>query len=189
MLTGDSKRLQKLEQSLRELGQRDGTMLTEATKQIAKNIKDTLKEEFSQGEGPYGAWLRTVRGRTALLSRKLPQAFAFRADNFVLKFFLRVPWLTAHQTGYKFSARQAKSQSLFFNEEGRLLKLGRLNGARLKKINFVQEVKGRAHTVGARVLPARPIFPTSAGVPPKWAQRINEGANYGMQRWYQKASK
>src|SRR5689334_25438613 len=93
--------------------------------QVGRNIREELKQEFAEGAGPYGAWQRTVRGRAALVSKKIPYAFTFRVDRGEVQFVGRSPrgWLKAQHEGHTFPARQvaANRQHLSFNSKGKLV--------------------------------------------------------------------
>lgn len=186
-LTGDFAKLRKLKAAMAELARPDGKPQRDVGRQVVREVRVELREQFGGGFGPYGAWEKTKRGRPALLSRKLPQDFRGKTVPGGVKFTTRIPWLRAHHEGHVFPAHQTGGQPLFFNERGRLLRLGKLS-ARGLRTKFVQERRARQHTVGARVLPRRPMYPERTPLPTKWAYRVNVGAGPAMARWFKRAN-
>lgn len=191
MLTGDFAGLRRLQRSFRSIADPNGDGRTGLLKGVRTEINGVIRAEFAEGIGPDGtSWQRTVRGGQPLFSKVLPHAFESRAEGGELRYvaYTKRDFLTAHQFGHTFPARVGGGNSLFFDEKGRALKQGKLSGSRIKRIKFVQEVKTRTHTVGQRVLPARPIYPTGA-LPLRWEEAIHRGLTAGMERWAEKAEK
>jgi hypothetical protein len=187
-LTGDFDELRALRASMRELGLTSGRAQRDIAKAVAAEVKGLLKQEFATGEGPDGAWARTVRGKQALQSKRLAAGdFQDKPIEGGVEFVSKVSWLRAHQEGHTWPARSAGGQSLFFNNKGRLLKLGKLS-KRVLRVKFVEEKITRKHTVRERVLPARPIIPEGGDMPPAWSEAISRGAEAGVQRWYDRAT-
>lgn len=166
---------------------------TDLLRGIDREVKGLLKEEFATGEGPYGPWQNTVRGRQALQSRKLPQAFKSEIGPSGLRYSAKSKrdLLTAHQEGHEFPARQraANQQYLTFNSKGKLIKNSRALNKKGELKRGVHQTFAKAHTVGARVLPQRQIVPDGSDLPPPWEQAIERGAEGGVMRWYARAVK
>jgi hypothetical protein len=188
-LRGDTSKARALARSLRDLADPSGRAQAEITREVVREVRGVLKEQFAAGVGPYGMWPLTTRGRQALVSRKLPQDFRGEGIPGGARFWSRVPWLRAHHEGHVFPARAGGGQSLFFNEGGRLLRLGRLT-ARGLRTRFVSERVTRGHTIGQRVLPKREIYPDrGVGSSPTWSAHLNHAARVGMQRWRDRATR
>lgn len=160
---------------------------------IDRAVKVLLKEEFATGEGPYGKWQPTVRGRQALESRKLATAFKSTIGPNGLRYSAKSKrdFLQAHQTGHEFPERQraANQQFLTFNAKGRLTKNGRILNKKGEVKRGYYQIFARAHTVGMRVLPARPIIPEGAELPPKWEQTVERGATAAVEKWHERAER
>jgi hypothetical protein len=187
-LTGDFDGVRKLRADVKKL-----TTGADLLRGIDREVKGLLKEEFATGQGPYGAWQNTVRGRQALQSRKLPQAFTSELQPNGLRYMAKSKrdLLTAHQEGYKFPARQraANQQFLTFNKGGKLIKNSRALNKKGETKRGVYQRFAKAHTVGARVLPQRQIVPEGDELPPAWKSAVTRGAEAGVQRWYDRTSK
>lgn len=120
-----------------------------------------LRDEFRTSSDPDGgAWKPRADGQPALRSRKLAGAFTakFNKGDAGVAFVGRVPrdWLVAHDRGHLFGARKVDGRStiLRFNKRGRLV-----SAKRFEKLKRGRAVFAPAHTVGPRLLPARPIAP------------------------------
>jgi hypothetical protein len=190
-VTGDLAKAKALARNLRDLADPKGRAQQEISREIVREVRGLLREQFAAGVGPYGMWPLTVRGKPALVSRKLPQDFRGEPVPGGVRFWWggRARWIRAHHEGHVFPARQAGGQSLFFNEKGQLLRLGKLT-VRGLRTKFVMERVARAHTVGQRVLPKREIYPDrGVGSSPTWAAHVNHGARLGMQRWRERATR
>lgn len=187
-LTGDTAGLRRLQSSVQNLARG-----TDILRGIDREIKGLLKAEFATGQGPYGSWQVTARGRQALESRKLPQAFTSEITASGLRFVGKTKrdFLTAHQEGHEFPARQraANQQFLTFDKRGRLIKNSRALNKKGQVKRGVHQTFAKAHTVGARILPQRQIVPDGSDVPPSWEQALERGATNGVQRWYERAVK
>jgi len=191
-LTGDFAKLKKLQRNMHDLSKTGGRSQAEVARGVGREVKGVIREQFASGSGPYGAWQQTVRGKPALLSKKLPNDYkATPVPGGVVVMPSRAKWLIAHHEGHVFSARSvgAEQNFLTFNRAGRLIKASR---ALNKKTGAVRrgvfQIFAKAHNVGPRTLPARPIYPEGA-IPTKWAVAINAGAAQGMQRWYERSLK
>lgn len=207
-LTGDFDKLARLGANVKRLGQVEGSAQKLIASAAIAQIKVVVREEFAFGRGPYGAWKRTVRGRSALISSKLPTTLRGTIIPGGARFEFRNDWLRAHHEGHVFPQRNSTGQSLYF-KSGRLTsaakyakavesytakRVGRHYRASVRgqkapkdlKRNFSSKLLA-PHTIGARTLPARPIYPT--GSPPqRWADALNTGARLAMLDWYAKAT-
>src|SRR5512147_2482998 len=187
-LEGDAGRIRKLRADIGQLAR--GTVLLRG---IDREVKGQLKQEFATGAGPYGPWKNTVRGKQALQSKKLPQAFKSEIGPTGLRYSAKSKrdLLTAHQEGHEFPERQvaANKQFLTFNSKGRRIKDSRALNKRGEVKRGVYQIFARAHQVGKRVLPERKIVPEGTDVPPPWENAIERGATVAMQRWYERAEK
>lgn len=162
---------------------------------INRATKGLLKEEFATGVGPNGPWDPTKRGKQALQSRKLPQAFKSNVARGELSFVARTTrdMLTAHQEGRAWPARHsAGGQILTFNKRGRIIKAkNAISRGSLKKHGELRLKRGvsfaevQAHRVGQRVLPAREIVPTGTKLPESWEFVLDAVALVEVQRWYE----
>lgn len=147
-----------------------------------------LKHEFATSTSATGdPFAKTVKGKPALLSRKLPFAFGARVDRDSVRFVGRVArdWLDVLATGRTFKARQvaANKQYLSFNSKGKLVRESRLFNKRGELRKNVHQVFAAAHTVGERVLPARPPLPTGSELPPPWEAATKAGVAIAFGRW------
>src|SRR5690349_19485394 len=187
-LTGDFNEVSAVRASMRELGLTSGRAQRDIAKEVAKEVRGLLRAEFASGEGTEGAWARTVRGKQALQSKRLAGGdFQDTAIPGGVEFVSKIDWLQAHQEGHTWAAREAGGQSLFLNEKGRVLRLGKLSKRGLR-VKFVEEKVARQHTVGERELPARPIIPEGSDMPAAWSDAISRGAEAGVKRWYDRAT-
>ena len=189
--TGDSRKLDKLGERMRTLADGKGAGLFPP---INRALKAVLREEFTRSIDPSGrTWKPTVKGRPALVSRKLPNAFTFAArDGYLVGVGKsKRDLLSAHQEGHTFRARQvaALKQFLSFDKNGRLIRKQRaLNRKGLAKRGVTQTF-ARAHTVSERVLPPRQIVPEGETIGRLWDGAIRLGFVEGMTRWFQGAAK
>lgn len=184
--TGDFAGISVWRRKMLDLANVNGKAQQEIARAVAREVKGVLRQEFTDGEGPEGKWAPTVRGKPALESRKLPNAFTWRFDRGVLRFVGRVKrdWLTAHQEGHEFPARSVGENQRFLTfKNGKLIKNRRALNRKGQAVRGVVQVFARAHTIGKRVLPARPIVPTGS-IPSKWATAINRGARLVMLEWW-----
>lgn len=156
-------------------------------------LRGPLREEFRTGIGPDGPWKETVRGKQALESKTLAGAFKAELLAGAVRFegAVRRNWLMAHQLGQRFSTRsvEANKQFLTFNKAGRLIKNSKALNKKGQVRRGVFQTFAKAHTVGARVLPPRPMIPTGAVLPPSWNAAATAGAEEGLQRWMAKVAK
>lgn len=184
-ITGDFAKLKKLSRSLRDMANKTGNTQRDVARATIPKIKKVFAEQFKTGAGPDGPWLQTKRGKQALQSRKLASDFKGRAIPGGVSFWSPVKWIMTHHRGQVFAARHAAARAsiLRFNGKGRLV-----TAKRFEKIKKGRAVFARAHTIGARTLPARPLYPTRS-LPSKWAAAINAGALEAMRRWRAAATK
>jgi len=187
-------RLHALEKDLRGLGNPSGFGQRMILMGIRRAIlRGPLRQEFQTGVGPDGPWQPTVRGRQALLSRKLPGAFEGELLAGAVQFegAVRRNWLLAHQLGARFKSRsvEANKQYLTFNRAGRLIKNSKALNKKGAVRRGVVQTFARAHSIGVRVLPARPMIPTGTILPPSWNAAAAAGAEDGLQRWMAKVAK
>ena len=168
-------------------------------------VRGVLHEQFAKGIGPDGsAWKATKRNRPALISKKIPNSVGFYAVEKGVGFKMRIDWLEAHHRGHTFPARSGGGQKLRFTAKGKLDTAGRFAkrtaGAEIgyekdgyrsfvkavgkkRRQKFVGfETLTAAHSIRARVLPARPIFPETS-IPARWGAAINRGAQNGLEAW------
>lgn len=192
-LTGDYKGLARLKRALVSIAKPDGTGRTELLTPVQGEVKGLISEEFAQGIGPDGnPWKETRRGKPALISRRLPNAFGSRIDRGIVRFVAKTTrdLLNAHQKGHEFPARSIKAQTNFssFNSKGKLVAARRI----FKKDGTVRRGGYQrfhaAHSVGKRVLEARAIYPEGT-MPLRWEEAIKRGLTGGMERWAAKAEK
>jgi len=192
-MTGDERKLGRLAGQLRSLGERNAPEQQRLLEPVKQNLKGVLREEFSKSIDPAGKrWQLTVRGRPALLSRKLPFAFEFGArDGAVIGVGKsKRDLLEAHQEGMTFRARQVKAQQQFltFDKNGKLIRKRRAINKKGEATRGTHQTFARAHTVGERVLPQRQIIPEGSELPPLWSKAVESGVIDAMQRWYERAS-
>lgn len=190
-LTGNFAGVRALRRAVRDLSQPDGRAVQDIAKGVKAEVDEVIREEFASGDGPDGPWQKTARGKAALVSRKLPNAFRARFDQGVLQYTAKVPrgWLLTQHEGHTFPARKvaALKHYLSFNSKGRLVAERRLfNKKGELRRGAIQRFAG-AHTVGQRVLPPRPLYPTGS-LPSKWSNAIARGANVGLTRWYDRST-
>lgn len=190
-LTGDFAKLRSLQHGFQSLA--SGAERDRLARGIKSSVIGQLKEEFSKGISPDGtAWQQTKRGRPALISRKLPGAFVgqvnsgnvfFRADS-------TRSLLVAHQFGATFKARAvgAGKQFLTFDKLGRLVKAKRALNKKGDARRGYRQTFARTHNIGARVLPARPIYPEGA-MPTPWSDRIQSGVISELMAWNDRMDK
>lgn len=187
-MTGDVAGVRRLRADMAQLAR--GTDLLRG---IDREVKGLLKEEFEKGEGPYGPWQDTVRGKQALQSRKLPTAFRSTIGTTGLRYSAKSKrdLLAAHQEGHIFPARkrEANQQFLTFNKKGKLIKNSRALNKKGEVKSGVHQTFAKAHIVGERELPQRQIVPEGSDLPPPWEQAVERGAEGGMMRWYSRAVK
>jgi hypothetical protein len=189
-MEGRAEALSAIEKLIRDIGDPSGEFQTRYVAKVVASVREILREEFATGEGPYGKWQPTASGKPALISKKLPQAFTGEPAPGGAVFYSRIPWLRAHHTGHVFAARTVgeNKQFLSFSKQGKLV-------AERKIFNRKGEVKkgayqrfARAHAIGKRVLPARPIYPNPGrALPEKWARAIGKGAEEILRVWASKA--
>ncbi len=208
-LTGDFAGLRKLQRSVESLATPEGEARVRMFAPVRSEVNALLNDEFARSVAPDGStWQPTVRGRPALVSKKLPYAFSSRLDRGVLRFVGKTKrdLLTAHQEGHTFAARRApaggasrtetrkgrngiaytrtiRPGAMYFNGKGKLVK-----ASRFAKIKKGRVVFARAHTVGQRVLPARKIAPEGS-LPQRWVDGIERGLVVGMGIWAMRAQK
>jgi hypothetical protein len=190
-LTGDRAGIKRLGRSVQSLahGEEQSNMLGA----IRGEVRALLKDEFTRSVGADGSALQeTVRGRPALVSKKLAGAFTSRIDRGSLRFVgkSKRDLLTAHQFGATFAERKvaALKQHLTFDKNGRLIKAKRALNKKGEARRGTHQTFARAHTVGQRVLPARPIVPEDT-LPERYETAIAKGVAGSLDRWGEKASR
>lgn len=184
-ITGDFAKLKKLSKSLRDMANKSGNTQRDVARATIPKIKKVFAEQFKIGAGPDGDWVRTKRGTQPLQSRKLGSDFKGRVIPGGVSFWSPVKWLMVHHRGYAFAARNvaARSNVLRFNAKGKLVTAKRFTKLKKGRATFARE-----HAVGARRLPARPLYPTRS-MPPRWAAAINAGALEAMRRWQKQSTR
>jgi hypothetical protein len=185
-VTGDFAKLDKLAGKMSALADGKGAGLFPP---INRGLKATLREEFTRSVDPSGrTWPLTVKGRPALVSRKLPNAFAFAArDGYIVGVGKsRRDMLSAHQEGHTFRARQVGALKAFltFDKNGRLISKKRALNRKGAVRRGVIQTFAKAHTVGERVLPKRQIVPEGNTLPRLWDGAIRGGFVEGMTKWF-----
>jgi hypothetical protein len=178
--SGPFAKLKNLRRNVSELANAAGRTQHAIATEVAKEVKQLIREQFRDGEGPFGPWARRADGERALVSRRLPSDFEARVRPGARLWVQpsRARWLRAHHEGHTFAPRAAAGQLLTFDKRGRLI-----SKKRQRRAKFVFDTKARSHTVGRRELPARPIYPTSAASSRTWASRVTLGQQRAMARW------
>lgn len=185
-LTGNFSGLRRLRRQLEGIAEPEGEGRTALAAGAQGAVKELLAEQFARGVGPSGEpYQETVRGQLALVSRKLAGAFSSRIDRGIARFTgkSKRDMLIAHQEGHTFPARQvaANQHYLSFNSKGKLVAERRI----FRKDGTVRrggyQRFAAAHTVHARELPQRQIYP-EGGMPPRWEERVQLGIAAAMQR-------
>lgn len=184
-ITGAFKQLRRLRANLADLASPTGKAQRDVAREVEREVRQLIREQFRTGEGPDGPHQPRADGRPGLMSRRLPSDYNFRIQPAGLWVQpSRARWLGVHQTGHTFPPRAGGGQVLTYNKSGKLLR-----GSRIAKQKFVFERTARAHTIGQRVLPARPIYPTNIATSPRWSSRIVLGQRRAMLRWGARATK
>ena len=150
------------------------TMKTAAdavVKSVERAARGELQREFRDSIDPDGnSWKARADGKPALVSKKLPGAFTSKIVGNTIVFVGRVArdWLRVQSEGHSFPSRNvaARATVLRFDRKGRMVK-----AKRFEKIKKGRAVFARAHTIGRRTLPARPIVP-GASLPARWETAI-----------------
>lgn len=198
-MKGDFARLRQFERELRDLAAPEGRAQRSINIGAASAVHGLIKDEFSTGAGPYGAWKEKKRGGAALVSRKIPQNFFVIAIPGGVYAFSRVPWLEAHHEGHVFAKRDVagNKQYLSFNAKGKLVSESRIfkrgigparEGEQFRTLRRgAYQTYARAHSVGERVLAQRKIYPDQGTMPDKWGSKINAAADDRLRKWGEKA--
>jgi hypothetical protein len=191
--SGEAK-LAKIARDMHALGTPNSAEQQRLFEPMKRFIKGVVREEFTRSVDPSGrTWKETVRGKPALVSKKLPNAFLFAArdGSIVGVGKSKRDMLEAHQTGYTFRARQvaALKQFLTFDKHGRLIGKKRAISRTGKVKRGAYQVFAREHKVGARVLPERQIVPEGTELPRLWDGAMRLGFTDAMQRWYDRTAK
>lgn len=143
---------------------------------------EQLRKEFRESHDPHGqAWQKRRDGGPALVSKKLPTAFTSTRDGATVRFVGRVhnrEWLDAHDQGHTFGPRKVDGRSVIlrYNAKGRLVR-----AKRFAKLKRGRAVFAKAHSIGKRVLPARPIIPRGA-LPAEWEKAIGLAVEAGLHK-------
>jgi hypothetical protein len=192
-LTGDTAGLRKLQRSFGQMATQGSAPRVSMLEDVKRQGLLLLKQEFTDSTSATGApFAKTVRGKPALLSRKLPYAFDGRIDRDSLRFIGRVEreWLVTMQEGRTFKARKvaANQQFLSFSRAGKLVKESRIFNKKGEVRRGARQVFAGEHTVGQRVLPPRPMVPPNASgdLPPPWDAAVKAGLAVGFGRWSSK---
>lgn len=206
-LTAPFAQLAAVRSGFASLASRNGSSRQALLRSVSLQVKNALREQFRDSVGPSGSpWQQTTKGKPSLVSKKLPGAFRFEVANGVLKGKGKSnrDMLEAHQLGHSFGSRRAGGSTMSFSARGRLISAARFrraselararnisNGLMGKKLRKWKGFERRAiqHTVGARVLPARPIVPTGSTMPRLWESYVRIGLTDGMQKWSSRMSK
>lgn len=194
-ITGDGERkLEQIGKSLGELGSRGSPAQERMLTPVKQEIKTLLRDEFSKSIGPTGeSWQETVRGRAALVSKKLPYAFDFGIRDGVVVGVGKTKrdLLDAHQEGHTFRERQvaAQQQFLTFDKNGKLIRKARALNKKGEARRGVYQTFARAHTIGERVLPQRQIIPEGSELPKPWDDAVERGLSKGMEQWSERVEK
>lgn len=184
-LTGDFKRLSQLQREMAALAQKEGDAQKSVLRPAARRVQARISHQLGAGVGPDDAPQAPRKdGRPGLASRKIGAAVRVTVVAGGIAGSSSIDWLEAHQKGHEFPQRQHEGQKLTFNRRGRLL-----SARRVARSKFVFDRIARRHTVGARVLPARPIYPESGELPAPWATAVNSGAEEGLRAWYARATR
>jgi len=183
-LLGDFAKLKKLTRSVEALAKTGGRPQQAIARAVIKEVRaGPLKAQYQSGVGPDGPWQPRKDGKPALVSRKLPRVIRASPKGDGAEFVWRSTIMLAHHEGHVFASRTGGGHSVFFDENGRAIKLGKLT-RRAFRYSFVREVKVGAHLVGARVLPPRRQYPRPGSIPLSWSKPIANGMRIGMTRWY-----
>lgn len=192
--SGDDAKLSALAKSFRDLRTPNTPTQQRLLRPVMRELKGVLREEFTKGIDPSGTqWQQTVRGRAALVSRKLPYAFdlAVRDGVVVGVGKSKRDLLEAHQEGHTFQSRQVAAQQSFmtFDKNGKLIRNARaLNKKGEARRGVFQRFAG-AHTVGERVLPERQIIPNDGDqLPALWDRAVSDGITTGIEDWHTRNS-
>lgn len=193
-LTGDVARFGVIRNEMLSLARGDGAAQKKLLAGVKQQVTLLLKTEFSSSVDPSGTeWQRTVRGRPALVSKKLPQAFELELVDGAVRGVgkSKRDLLLAHQEGATFKARNvaAQKQYLTFDKRGRLIKSKRALNKQGEARRGVHQTFARAHTVGERELVARPIVPLGGPLPKNWDAAVRAGLLVGMQWWIERVSR
>lgn len=188
-LTGNTAGVRRLRRDVETLAQGEVLLVD-----MKSEVKGLIVEQFAKSIAPDGSPLQeTVRGKPALVSRKLPNAFAGRIDRGVLRFVAKSKrdLLEGHQAGHVFKARQVGAQKQFLTfKNGVLIKNSRALNKKGEVKRGVHQTFARAHTVGERVLPVRPLVPVEGEeLPARYERALERGGSRGMMRWHEKAAK
>jgi hypothetical protein len=187
--TAPTAKLEQIRKSMASLGSPEGSARLGILKAMRDNIRAVLKYEFSSSQDPSGnAWKDTVRGKPALRSKKLPNAFVSRLDRGVLGFVGKVDrgWLDAHQFGASMHNR-SRLAPVLGNQFIRRAKAKQIYGR--KKSKFRAGLSHRLLSANTHTLPARPIIPEGNTLPRLWEAAVSAGIAAGMQRWAEQVSK
>lgn len=183
-LRGAFGRVDAVSRAMKSLAKPGSTAQAGVIKAVGVALKRQIKKQFATSTGPDDEpWAPRKDGKPSLASKKLASRINLKVAGTGLRGWSRIPWLEAHQEGHVFPSRRGAAQWLRFNKKGRLVK-----AKRFEKLKRGRAVLGRAHVVGQRVLPARPIRPVG-GMTAPWAAAVNAGAREGMRAWYARAAR
>lgn len=196
-LTGDAAGLRRLRKHVASLA--SGEEGARVLRTLRSEVNTLLRDEFTKSTGPDGeTWQKTVRGRPALLSRKLPFAFQSRVDRGELRYSAKTKrdLLTAHNEGHVFPARHVGAAKVVRDRKGRRLSANqfrrlldrRLSAKRPRRKRAYTVGQVRAHIVRQRVLPQRRIVPGSE-LPTRWEAAFNAALLRAMASWADRAGR
>jgi hypothetical protein len=193
-LKGDLARLKRLGRDLAEMGQPGSSpqmMLLEPVKQQGLVL---LRYEFTESVDPSGSsWAETVRGKPALVSKKLPFAFDARIDRGIVRFIgkSKRDLLTAHDQGFVFPKRSvaANKQYLNFNSKGKLVAERRIFKKDGTPRRGAYQRFAKAHHIRERRLVQRQIAPSGPTMPSLWDAATRSGLAIGFGQWAEKVSR
>lgn len=192
-LTAPTAALAKVSRGLTGLAQVDGPGRMLLLKNVQQNVKALVRNEYASATSPSGAtWQKTVRGKQALLSKKIPNMYESRIERGVIVFvaYSAREWLLAQQEGRVFSARHVAAKTLVVNKKsGRILSRAAFAKALDKRMNSKTHKRSyttrqqKSHAIRARILPARPSVPESSALPALWGAAVSAGVTQGMAQW------
>jgi hypothetical protein len=187
-LQAPSEKLQAIQRSMESLAQPDGAAHKTILRGIKQQVQLVLKTQFQTSTDPSGqTYEPTVDGKPALASKKLPSLFQFQIEGGFVRGVAKSKrdMMTALHEGHIFASRQvAAGQVNRFNAKGKLVSASRFEKLKRGKATF-----SKAHSIGQRVLPPRPIIPEGNELPPLWDSAVRAGVTVGMQWWADRMSK
>jgi len=174
----------KLRNALTSIADRNGREWRVIRDRTELSVVNLMKQEFREGVDPSGStWKPTVKGKAALVSKRIASSIHGRIEEFGILFFSFISWLGVHQEGHTWPAGGSHKMTFAVRKRGGLTKAGRLvSKARQKRMKLVFDVEAKHRH--ARVLPPRPSYPTSPELPPRWFNPIAKIVVDQMQTWH-----